>query len=394
MSTSLDNLKTRFQLLIADKSNGTIESGDQTILFNQAIRILQTTADVYGTQLDTDLDIFAAEKEYPVPSKFKATIDLLDRDNPVPHFRSRSAKVFWRDRLIETDIVSQEFRRETQFLLVNSERGAGSVQVNNFDSVTADGTWAAVGGTGVSNVTADTSVKKEGEASINFDVTAGTVPAIENSTFTAIDLSAHEDKSTLFLWVFLPTISDITSVNLRWGSTTSDYWDVTETDQFSGQDFVVGWNRLGFAWNGASETGTPVASGIDMVRVTINYSVAVTDTDFRVDDLTSKLPLTMTHFYYTTPMTKTTGGVYNDEFTAGDDVTVMLDSHDDLLVYKALEFGFMVLQEFNSAGFYRERYEEHLRQIMQDFNSQRERETDFYYRQITRRSIDGTSRVR
>jgi len=379
MSKTLDQLKTTFNLLLKDPSGGIIDDGQQEELLNLAIRELQGTADVYGTIFESDLDLFNGEFEYPAPANFKATIDLLDRDNSVFRFMETSEKEFWRRKDIATNFYADANRRDTRFLLVNSGSDGGGTQINNMDSLTANGTWAAVGGTGVSNLAVDTVVKREGEASISYDITAATVPALENSTMAQVDLSSHENKSTLFLWVYLPTVTSLSNVILRWGSSTTDFWAVTETDQFSEFPFQTGWNRLGFKWDGAAETGTPVSSAVDYIRVTITYSVATTDTDFRIDALDSKLPTAVTHSFYTIPMVKDASGDFQDEFSTSTDVTVMDNRHDELLVYKALEFGFMINENAGQAQMYRQLYDTKLQQMTSDNNSLRARPTDSYY---------------
>jgi len=379
MARSLDNLKAEFQLLSQDTSSGTIDTNQQTTLFNLAIRNLQATADVYGTTFESDLDLFSDEFQYRAPTNFKASIDLLDRDNPDQRFESRSEKYFWRQKNKEENIFADAHRRETFFLLVNADIKTGSILLHNLDSITANGTWAVVGGSGAINLTVDTFEFKEGSASLNFDATTATVPSIQNSTFTAVDLSSHQDRSTIFAWVFLPTITNLTNVILRWGSDTTNFFQQTVTSQFSGFPFEVGWNRLGFAWNGATTTGTPVASAIDFSRLIITYSVATTATDFRLDEIISKLPERIVHSYYTIPMVKDIAGLYKAEFTSGDDVTVTQDRHDELLIYYALFKYFMIMRQFDDATIYRGKYDELLKQVTSDHNSLRERQTDFYY---------------
>jgi len=375
MSISLTNLKTDFDLLFADPSGNEIDDTQKTVLFNKALRDLQAETDIYGTIFEQDIDVFGDEYEYPAPSSFKATMDIIDRDDTNTHFKPATEKDFWRYKDQRPYTWADANRRETDYLLINAQTSAGSQIITDFEATTG---WSGASGAGT--ITVDSVEKQNGSYSLNFDITAGTVAYVENSSLTSVDLSSHEDKSTLFLWVYLPTITNLTSIILRWGNDSSNYWSVTETDTFVKFGLVVGWNRLGFAWNGATETGTPSASTIDYVRATFNYSVAVTDTDFRLDYLVSRMPTRYKHTYYTPAMVKTAAGVYQNTFTANDDTSVMKNEHDDLLTTRALRWGYFLFREMGTVETLDGEYRKRLGELLSDKPSLKGQQTSTYYR--------------
>ena len=263
--------------------------------------------------------------------------------------------------------------------------GKADVSLHDCDSLTSNGTWAVDVTTDAVNLTIDIAEKQEGTASLNFDIdvseTATDTAAIQNSTLTtSVDLSGHEDKSTLFVRTDLPDVTNITSVKLRWGSDTSNYWEQTAAIAYNGMDFKVKWNHVGFAWNGAEKTGSPDSSSIDFLRFEIVYSSGqVDDTDFRIDDIRSKMPERVILNYYSTNFVKTDDGAYQAEFSADDDTTVLEDHEDDMLLFLALEESFEVLRELDASAKARADFNELFVQITQDKPSEKEKPTDQYY---------------
>lgn len=375
---SVSNLKADLQRRIRDKTNGIIESADATAALNEAIRFLKSLHEFPGTKQRADLSVYQRVYEYPAASGYKSTIDLRREDESV-EFDKRTSKEFWRDLNFESQIYADDNYNETRILLVKADNLTSAAVLHNCDSLTSEGTWAAVSGSGASNLTLDEEEYREGGGAINFDCSSATVPAIENSTFTAVDLSDYEDKAYLFVQVYLPTVSNITSVTLRWGSSSSAYWSQTVTTNFLGRSLATGWNQLGFAWNGATETGTADASAVDYLRLTITYSSSTTDTDFRLDDVFAALPYRLKHNHYSKNFIKTSAGAYQAEISADDDTTILEDWQDELLLAKAEERAFMTLRDYTDAAEAGKRFAVLFAKITNDEVSERAKPTDRYY---------------
>lgn len=155
--------------------------------------------------------------------------------------------------------------------------------LHNMNSTTENGTWS-VGGD-ATNLEADTQYYINGNASLKFDLDgSGTSGYIEISDMTAIDLEDEEDTGKVFIRLYIPNPDIVSNVNLRWGSSSTAYWDNDTTSPIDANSFKEGWNILAFDWNGASETGSPDSSAVDYLRVTITYD-GTADTDFRVDKI-------------------------------------------------------------------------------------------------------------
>lgn len=371
MARQLTQLKSDFDLLFSDPSGGEIDDAQKTRLFNKGIRDLQSETDVYGTIFDQDIQLFPNEYEYPAPSNFKATIDYLDRSNPTNHFKPGTEKDFWRYYKSKINTCADGNRREYDYLLVNANTGTGTIDLMSFSSVTG---WT---GSGATNLTSDST---ESEYALNFDVTAQTSFYVESSSLTALDLTSHENISTLFVTVDLPTVTGITSISLQWGDDSSNFWEVTEDDTFTKFSLSTGKNRLGFAWNGASQTGSPTVGSVNYVRVTFTYSSAVTDTDFKVFKVESKMPKIYKHSYYTPSLVKTNAGVYQSSFTGNDDTTVMDNEHEDLITLRALRWGYWVFEDMEKVKELDKEYKKDLMQMLSDKPSMKAQQSSTYYR--------------
>ncbi len=145
--------------------------------------------------------------------------------------------------------------------------------------------WAAT--SGASTITLDTTNNVAGGGALVFNLLASVASGyIENSLLTAVDLSAWTRISTLFMWVYLPTGASITSVDLRWGSSSSNYYNYTATTNQQGNAFTNGWNLIAFPWVSATKTGTPVETSYTYSRVTIAYNSTL-QTGVKVCNITS-----------------------------------------------------------------------------------------------------------
>ena len=189
--------------------------------------------------------------------------------------------------------------------------------INTVNDVDDNGTWEAGGG--ASNLTKDTVDYVSGKASLNFDADTSTTPNVENDDMTQVDLTDHDERSIIFIWVYLPSASAITNVILRWGNDTSNYWSRTVTERHDATAFQDGWNLLAFDWNGATETGTVDPAGIDYVRVTITKN-ATADTDFRIDNIVSSLGKKFEIEYYSKFLFRTSSGTWKEKTTDDEDI--------------------------------------------------------------------------
>ncbi len=143
--------------------------------------------------------------------------------------------------------------------------------------------WSAT--VGADAITLDTTYSVAGGGAIVFNLLAGSSSGyVENSTLSPVDLSGLVNTATGFLWVYMPTASSITSVDVRWGSSSSNYYHYTATTTQQGTAFQNGWNLIALPWVSATKVGTPVDTTYQYVRVTVAYDSTL-QTGFKIDNL-------------------------------------------------------------------------------------------------------------
>lgn len=191
------------------------------------------------------------------------------------------------------------------YLVINHESKYSASQIASFDSTTADGgVWAVDAvNSDATNLTADTLEFKQGSGSLNFDVlvaqSGNNRATIINSTLGTKDLSAFENLGAWVYWVYIPDVTNFTSVTMYWGISATNYWSETVTTDINANAFVNGWNRIAMPWASATKTLSPLSTAITYLRFDFNFTVSQTNaTDFRIDDLTLVRPEPLT-FYYT-----------------------------------------------------------------------------------------------
>lgn len=242
------------------------------------------------------------------------------------------------------------------YLIVNHNSRYLPKTISDFDSLTsAGGTWAldAVTSDGT-NLTVDTNEMKQGSASLNFDVTVAQSgnnrATLSNSTLTSMDLSDYENLGTFSLWVYIPVITNFSSVTLYWGSSDSAYTSLTKTTDHNGSAFVVGWNRLTFDWASGTVTGSPDFTAVDYCRIDFNYAAGYSNTtDFRVDDLVLVRPEKLTFHYisYNVGFVSTSDSTEITAFTATTNVPFFSGRYDQYrhpVAHKAASLAFLSLR--------------------------------------------------
>lgn len=263
---------------------------------------------------------------YALPSDFGALIDLYPQDDRKSWdvaYR-RAAGLFDLQKAIKERTISIEGSEGTKIIRINWRTRQGKV-LNTMNSVTANGTWSAV--TGASNVEADTITKISGSASIRFDLTA-TGGGIDNDDMSAVDLSDEDEVADVFVWMYFPTITNLTSVTAIWGNNlTTTYWTATaQTTQADGSAFKAGWNLLKFPWSTATETGAVVPSTIDSFKITIASTGAISN--IRVDNIIFSIGRNFDIKYYSKYLFKnaSTGAWISQPRANQDDDLVLVDN--------------------------------------------------------------------
>lgn len=206
------------------------------------------------------------------------------------------------------------------------------------DSLTAIGNWSAT--STASNLRVNNVNFATENSSLSFDLAAGANPStgyISETSVPSYDLTDHLNQSSLFLYIYFPTGTDITSVEIRWGSDSSNYYSRSLTQTNEGNSFATGWNLVRADWLGATVTGSPVVTAINYFYIGVTYN-GTAQTGICVDNLISNLGLYRTIEYYSKYLFRnSTTGTFQETTTSTSDL-INLDTDSYNLYFNLLAF--------------------------------------------------------
>jgi hypothetical protein len=356
-------------------------------LFNRAARQLLMDVDLAETKRVEQIGtIFQDIYNYTAPVDLKGDkiIDVRPQVNRdvSDNFSSEYTENF--DLNKSNNTFSVEYDSGSKIIRLSKSLNTPIV-LNGCDSLTGNGTWSATAD--CENLVQDKLYYTSGSASLRFDLSgAATTGYLENSTMTSVDLSDEEDIASLFLDLYLPDASILTSVALTWGSDSSNYWSVVSTTPYDRSAFQNGWNTIKFDWNGATETGSPVSSAVDYIKVLFTYS-GTADTDLRIDNIRCVLGQIYEIVYYSKYLFKSSGGTWKESVSDDSDIVNLDTDSYNLFIDKCMELAAQQLQGEDSAydvQYYRNVYKENAQRYKQMYKSELEKKGATYYNSAKR----------
>jgi len=214
-----------------------------------------------------------------------------------------------------------------QWLNANLSTNNPATIVHTMDSLTENGTWTAADN--AENISLNERNYISGTGAIGIDLAAaGTTLTIVNSTISQIDTS---EATHAFIWVYLPTTSNITQFNIRLGSDASNYASATATVPFNTSALQQGWNLIGFTT--LTDTGSPNKTATDYVRLQITFSsTPSTRTGFIFDNVITTIGEPYELQYYSDNIWQNTGGTYLENSTSDSDTLTVTGEEYDLIL--------------------------------------------------------------
>lgn len=341
MAITVANLITNLDTVIGDTSTDRISQAERLQFLTESVAWLQQTLGNDHQNCTYDLNYYDSLHIYKITSAVADLLEVADlRQGEYDQFETLTRKS---PRELAEEIA-QGYRESSYaierrdgncYLVVNHESKYDSKKLSSCDSIDAGGgTWAVDStNSDATNLTIDTNEYTEGTGSFNFDVdvsqSGNNRATIVNSTLTSSDLSNLEGLGSWLVDVYIPDVTNISSVTLYWGSSSSNYYSSTSTTDYNGQSFVNGWNTLKFDWQSATTTGAPVSSAITYSRIDINYTGSQTDdTDFRIDNIRVVRPERLTFHYISFKVGTSAGGSDIFAFTATTDIPYFSGQYD------------------------------------------------------------------
>ncbi len=364
---------------------------DRQVIVNRAVRFVVGDMDMRSLKRNAVLspNLFNDVYSYTAPSDLKedALIDIIRQRprNSFEKFYLIDETEFDRKKGLREYVVAIADDDLGKILKIDGVEGNTRALLHNCNSITGNGTWVA--SEDASNLTVDTENYITGGASLNFDMAKGAATGVlELIDATQVNLTKHDEKGSIFVWVFIPDYSDaqgdtVTNFILRWGNDVNNYWSRTVTTTNEGLTFFDGWQLLRFDWNGASETGTVNPAQIDYIRFTVTKSTNLeADTDWRIDDIVSRVGDIYNVLYYTKFGFTDSAGVYKEESSVTTDLLVADTTEMEIIANKASAYASQELKEYNDVQYFEKQYEEMKRRYQATYPSERMKRQNRYYR--------------
>jgi len=140
----------------------------------------------------------------------------------------------------------------------------------------------------------------------------------------------------LFYYLYLPSGTALTSTEIRWGSSSSDYYSRVATTTNEGNSFATGWNLIRADWNGATTVGSPTVSSISYVY--IGVTVTSNQTGIKVDNIVADMGIyRMIEYYSKFLFRNASTGAFQETVLDNSDL-INLDTESYNLYFNLLAF--------------------------------------------------------
>lgn len=348
MAITLNSILTNLNTYIGDASEDRITNAERFQFATEAVSWLLEELGNEHSEATYNLDYYDGINYYKLTTALPDVLIGADLRRSTKLQRESMTRKSPREIAEEIGQKSRESvwgveRRDgDSYLVINHRSEYPKKGIATFDSSTSDdGTWTAdIVNSDALNITFDVNERTTGSASLNFDVdvsqSANNRATIYLDKGQSDDLSYYEDLGSFTLDVYIPDVTTIASVTLRWSSdngatpsTISNYWTATSTTDVNGNALVQGWNTLRFAWQTSVVVGTPDPSTIYFYSIQLNYSVGqVDDTDFRYDNLNMVKPEKLTFHYISWLVGTNNSGTDITAFTATSDIPFFSGRYD------------------------------------------------------------------
>lgn len=374
MATTYQDIGSEIDDNRKDTTSGSIDTPTKIRAINGALRWLLRNFKLPASIRSADINFFSDTPEYSLASTAPDFMDSADlrikeeKDHKKYFTYYNPEELAWKygRGLVSRDAFTVETRDGVHYLRILHQSKYSDVMLHDCESLTSSGTWSANTTTSdATNLTVDTIEFHQGSASLNFDVDvsqhSNDYAELTLIGMTALDLSDYENLGAARLRLWIPSGFTVTSVLMRWGngntaSSWTDYWEKSVTVDHAGGAFSAGnKNLLSFDWASATKTGAPDPAAVTDLLVRVVYAASAADaTDFRLDDIRMARKELLSFRYFSSYVSKTSAGVWQEEGTATSDVAFFSGVHDELIDVVSQEATRRIARQMEDDDLYKE----------------------------------------
>ena len=386
MSYSIQDLKNDLGGVLHGTTNNQIQNLDGVI--NRAARQLLLDLDPQETKRTVEFvnPIYNNVYDYPIAVDVKGNklIDIFPQVQRLPvdiwtQAYNQAFDVQKQNVFSLLNMFTLNFNTSIKTIRLNSPFLNPPVIINQIEGISLNGTWAT-GGT-ASNLAVNNVNFAQGSGSLSTIVTVGT-GYIENSTMTVVDLSAVVNQASFFVWVYVPTGANLTSVDLRIGSSSANYYHLAVTQNQQATTFANGWNLCQFPWASMATTGTPDATKIKYARISL--AMTGTNTGVLFNGLDSILGTILNYSYYSKYLFRDAiTGTYQETVT-DDSNLINLDTESFNLLFNLVAYLATQQQQgldamFYDGSFFKQAYDAGIIRYKSMYKSELQKPQSSYY---------------
>lgn len=259
-------------------------------MINRAARQVLLDVDPKETQRIVQMpQIYNEVFDYALPPDVKGDriIDLRIQAGRTPWecFEQTYAESFDTTKLVSfANKIYTQWNTGLKTIRIAAPFLTSPLQLTSTNSTTG---WSTV--LGADNLSIDQTNNVAGGGALVVDLLAGhTTGSIVTSSLNPVDMTTYVNNSTGFIWVYMPSGTAITNVNIKWGTNSSNYYFANITTTQPGTVFLNGWNLLAIPWIATNVVGSPIITDYQYVNVTPTYNNTL-QTDFKICDLVFSL---------------------------------------------------------------------------------------------------------
>ena len=365
MAINVGTIQTEFNTIIGDSSTDRITAAERLQFITEAVVWSQINTVNDHSVRTFDIDYFDTVNYYKLNNSLTDILEANDLRRAIgdnkPAFERQSSQEMSEDigNQFDSSSFSLERRDGDVYLVVNHDSKYPSTIVASMDSLTESGTWAVDATNSDATALDVTNVEfTQGDGAFTFDIdvsqSGNNRATIENSTMDSEDLTDDRNVSSWILDIKIPDVTNITSVTFYWGSSSTDYYYVTQTSDMNGNAFTsADWLTLKFDWLNASTTGSPDYTAVDYMRIDVNYGAGQTDmSGVTMDNLRLIRPEKLKFYYTSWNVGTNSSGTQVKTFTSTSDIPYFSGQYDKYLypvAHKAASLAYRALRLYEES---------------------------------------------
>ncbi len=303
--TNLNGVLERGARVLAQQADVPESSGRQNYMFYDMVTNYPAPSTIFGGAL-VDIRPQGVDR-LPSDIVIKRPIELFDR-----------TKTY----IVNGYEVTFEWNMGVGTMRVAQNKAQQAVILDGMSDASS---WTPSGG--ITTLYDDTSTFYSEPGSIRFNLPS--TGAISKTLSTPIDLENYEGVASVFLAMRLPA-TDLTSVTLRLGSSSTNYVEVTQTTGFLGAWQASDFQLTQFDLSTATTTGTPDFTNLDYLYLSFVPSTAMVNV--RVGNLFAAQPSAHQVLFQSSAIFLSNGTLSNT-ISNDDDEIVLNDAAYTLLEY-------------------------------------------------------------